>query len=128
MDTRKFEYLEAIRESIELGDYDELKDYVEDIRERVKNDTDFEEIFLEINSGKFQQVIPLIDDIIYKEMQAEFDAIDEDGDGVDTDYSEEDLKNFSFELEFGENGEEEEISFETFDDEGYFDKAEEDNY
>jgi hypothetical protein len=128
MDTRKFEYLEAIRESIELGDYEELKDYMEDIREKVKNDADFEEIFLEISSGKYQQVISIIDDLIYKEMQEEFQAIGEDDDNDEPDFSEEDLKNFSFELEFGEDQEEEEISFESFDEDGFYDKAEDDNY
>ena len=101
MDTRKFEYLETIRESIELGDYEELREYMADIRERVINDTDFEEIFMEINSGKYQDVIALIDDIIYKEMQEEFKAIEEDNDDEPV-YSDDDLDNFSVELDFDE--------------------------
>lgn len=118
MDTRKFEYLETIRETIEQGDYEELKDYITDIHEAVKNDPDFEEIFMEVNSGKYSEVVPLIDDIIYREMQAEFDELDDDDEP-----STPDLNEFSLEFDFDEDLKEE-ISFEPFDDEGYFEKSE----
>lgn len=78
MDTKKFEYLETIRETIETGDYEELDEYVEDIRERVKHDPDFKELFAEINSKKYGDVISLIDEFIYQDMQKEFgETIDE---------------------------------------------------
>jgi hypothetical protein len=124
MDTRKFEYLESIRETIEQGDYEELKDYFEDIRESVKNDPDFQEIFLEASSGKFKDIIPLIDDIIYREMQAEFDELEEEEeeDSVSPGVSE-----FSLEFDFDEDLKEE-ISFEPFDEDGYFEKTEDEGY
>ena len=73
MDTRKFEYLETIRETIETGDYDELEDYVEDIREQVKNDPEFQELFGEIKSKNYGDVISLIDEFIYQDIQSEAD-------------------------------------------------------
>jgi hypothetical protein len=126
MDTRKFECLETIRETIEQGDYEELQDYIADIRDSVKNDPDFEELFQEVNSGKYHDVISLIDDIIYKEMQTEFDEFDENG-GEDVNNSGSDLSEFSLEFDFDEELKEE-ISFEPFDDEGYLEKSDDDNF
>jgi hypothetical protein len=73
MDTRKFEYLETIRETIEMSDYDELDDYVEDIRDHVKNDPEFQELFGEIKSKHYGDVISLIDEFIYQDIQSEAD-------------------------------------------------------
>lgn len=73
MDTRKFEFLETIRETIEMGDYDELEDYVEDIREQVKSDPEFQELFGEIKSKNYGDVISLIDEFIYQDIQSEAD-------------------------------------------------------
>jgi hypothetical protein len=73
MDTRKFEYLETIRETIEMGDYDELDDYVEDIRDQVKGDPEFQELFGEIKSKNYGDVISLIDEFIYQDIQSEAD-------------------------------------------------------
>lgn len=73
MDTRKFEYLETIRETIEMGDYEELDDYVEDIRDQVKGDPEFQELFGEINSKNYGDVISLIDEFIYQDIQSEAD-------------------------------------------------------
>jgi hypothetical protein len=75
MDTRKFEYLETIRETIEMGDYDELDDYVEDIRDQVKGDPEFEELFGEIKSKNYGDVISLIDEFIYQDIQSEADIL-----------------------------------------------------
>ncbi len=73
MDTRKFEYLETIRETIEMADFDELDDYVEDIREQVKSDPEFQELFAEIKSKNYGDVISLIDEFIYQDIQSEAD-------------------------------------------------------
>jgi hypothetical protein len=73
MDTRKFEYLETIRETIEMADYEELDDYVEDIRDQVKGDPQFEELFGEIKSKNYGDVISLIDEFIYQDIQSESD-------------------------------------------------------
>jgi hypothetical protein len=73
MDTRKFEYLETIRETIEIGDYDELDDYVEDIRDQVKSDPEFQELFGEIKSKNYGDVLSLIDEFIYQDIQSEAD-------------------------------------------------------
>ena len=73
MDTRKFEYLETIRETIGIGDYDELDDYVEDIRDQVKDDPEFQELFGEIKSKNYGDVISLIDEFIYQDIQSEAD-------------------------------------------------------
>ena len=73
MDTRKFEYLETIRETIEMGDYEELDDYVEDIRDQVKGDPEFQELFGEIKSKNYGDVISLIDEFIYQDIQSEAD-------------------------------------------------------
>jgi hypothetical protein len=128
MNTRKFEYLETIRETIEQGDIEELKDYIDEIRERVKHDQDFEEIFLEINSGRYQDVIKLIDDIIYKEMQEDFDSFGGNGENEEDEIlTDSDLEKLSQDLDFDDDIKEE-ISFEPFDEEGYFDKTEDDNY
>jgi hypothetical protein len=72
MDTKKFEYLETIREAIEMGDYEELNEYVEDIRDRVKADPDFRELFEEIKSKKYHDAISLIDEFIYQDIETEF--------------------------------------------------------
>lgn len=74
MDTRKFEYLETIRDTIETGDYEELDDYVEDIREQVKNDPEFQELFGEIKSRNYGDAISLIDEFIYQDIQSEEDV------------------------------------------------------
>jgi hypothetical protein len=73
MDTRKFEYLETIRETIEMGDYEELDDYVEDIRDQVKSDPEFQELFGEIKSKHYGDVISLIEEFIYQDIQSEAD-------------------------------------------------------
>jgi hypothetical protein len=73
MDTRKFEYLETIRETIEIGDYEELDDLVEDIRDQVKGDPEFDELFGEITSKNYGDVISLIDEFIYQDIQSESD-------------------------------------------------------
>jgi hypothetical protein len=73
MDTRKFEYLETIRETIEMGDYEELDDFVEDIREQVKSDPEFQELFGEIKSKNYGDVISLIDEFIFQDIQSEAD-------------------------------------------------------
>lgn len=123
MDTRKFEYLETIREAIEQGDYEEVNDYVTDIRDAVKDDPDFQDLFVEVSSGKYQEVMSLIDDIIYKEMQAEFDLLDEEDEDEPKPGS--DVSEYSLDFDFDEAGKEE-ISFEPFDDESYAGKQEED--
>jgi len=124
MDTKKFEYLETMRETIEQGDFEELHDYVADIRESVKDDTDFQDLFQEVNSGKYKEVVTLIDDIIYKEMQAEFDQIEAEDDEPKPGS---DVSEFSLDFDFDEEVKEE-ITFEPFDDEGYAEKQEEDTF
>jgi hypothetical protein len=115
MDTRKFEYLETIRETIEMGDYDELDDYVEDIRDQVKSDPEFQEIFGEIKSRNYGDVISLIDEFIYQDIQSEADEF----------FNEEALLRLGSEdpgTDFTlkpEEGVSEEISFEEFQDEDY---------
>ncbi len=115
MDTRKFEYLETIRETIEMGDYDELDDYVEDIRDQVKSDPEFLELFGEIKSRHYGDVISLIDEFIYQDIQAEAQDF----------LSEEALQTMSridSNLEMGFiQGQElpEEITFEEFNDEAF---------
>ena len=114
MDTRKFEYLENIREIIETGDYEELDDYIEDIHDQVKNDPEFQELFAEIKSKNYGDVISLIDEFIYQDIQSEADDfLNEDSlmklGGIDP------------ELTFNPDGEviPEEITFEEFNDEDY---------
>lgn len=115
MDTRKFEYLETIRETIEMGDYDELDDYVEDIRDQVKSDPEFQELFGEIKSRHYGDVISLIDEFIYQDIQAEAQDF----------LSEEALQTMSridsnLEMGFIQGSElPEEITFEEFNDEAF---------
>jgi hypothetical protein len=73
MDTRKFEYLETIRETIEIGDYEELDEFVEDIRDQVKGDPEFQELFGEIKSKNYGDVLSLIDEFIYQDIQSKAD-------------------------------------------------------
>jgi hypothetical protein len=119
MDTRKFEYLETIRETIEMGDYDELDDYVEDIREQVKSDPEFQELFAEIKSKNYGDVISLIDEFIYQDIQSEADEfLNED--------SLQKLSSIDSGLDFGLMTEEpipEEITFEEFNDESFSSEA-----
>jgi hypothetical protein len=115
MDTRKFEYLETIRETIEMGDYDELDDYVEDIRDQVKTDPEFQELFAEIKSRNYGDVISLIDEFIYQDIQSEADEF----------LNEDALQKLSSQdpgLDFllkTEDGVPEEISFEEFKEDDY---------
>jgi hypothetical protein len=115
MDTRKFEYLETIRETIEMGDYEELDDYVEDIRDQVKGDPEFQELFWEIKSKRYGDVISLIDEFIYQNIRAEADQIlnNEVFQAGDLNTSKT-LKNSDSEKETPE-----EISFEEFDENKY---------
>lgn len=115
MDTRKFEYLETIRETIEMGDYEELDDYVEDIREQVKSDPEFIELFGEIKSKNYGDVISLIDEFIYQDIQSEADRF----------LSEEELSRLGT-IDAGmdtimkiDGSEQEEITFEEFIDDDY---------
>ena len=115
MDTRKFEYLETIRETIEMGDYDELDDYVEDIRDQVKGDPEFEELFGEIKSKNYGDVISLIDEFIYQDIQSE-------ADNFLNDEALKKLGGIDPGLDFNPDGEEaipEEITFEEFIDDDY---------
>jgi len=115
MDTRKFEYLETIRETIEIGDYEELDDFVEDIRDQVKGDPEFQELFGEIKSKNYGDVISLIDEFIYQDIRSEGDE-----------YLNEDalqkLGNVDEGLDFllkSENKIPDEISFEEFQEDDY---------
>jgi len=115
MDTRKFEYLETIRETIEIGDYEELDDYVEDIRDQVKGDPAFQELFGEIKSRRYGDVISLIDEFIYQDIQSEADIFfnDESLEALGNVGKGQDLKiNPKEEIH-------EEITFEEFDDNDY---------
>jgi hypothetical protein len=115
MDPRKFEYLETIRETIEMGDYDELDDYVEDIRDQVKGDPEFQELFGEIKSKNYGDVISLIDEFIYQDIQSEADEY----------LNEEALEKLGsldpgFDLNLtADDAIPEEITFEEFDDDDY---------
>ncbi|NTV83538.1 MAG: hypothetical protein HGA23_04465 [Bacteroidales bacterium] len=115
MDTKKFEYLETIRETIEMGDYDELDDYVEDIKDHVKNDPEFQELFGEIKSKNYGDVISLIDEFIYQDIQS-------DADKFLNDETLEKLGSLESGLNISLIDEEalpEEITFEEFNDENY---------
>ena len=115
MDTKKFEYLETIRETIEMGDYDELDEYVEDIRDRVKADPDFKELFEEIQRKKYGDVISLIDEFIYQDLQREAGELNE------TEFLHH-YNGFDLEAEPALNGEleiPEDISFEEFHEEDF---------
>ena len=115
MDTRKFEFMETIRETIELGDFEELDDYVEDIREQVKTDPEFQELFGEIKSKNYGDVLSLIDEFIYQDIQSEADQF----------LNEEALQKLSSldsGLDLALTAEEplsEDITFEEFDDESF---------
>ena len=117
MDTRKFEYLETIREAIEMGDYEELEEYVEDIRDQVKADPDFSELFVEIKSRNYTDAISLIDEFIYQDIESEF------GNSIDENTIEH-INGTAVEMKKGivmEKEEElpEDISFEEFNDEDF---------
>jgi hypothetical protein len=115
MDTRKFEYLETIRETIEMGDYDELDDFVEDIRDQVKSDPEFQELFGEIKSKNYGDVISLIDEFIFQDIQSEADVFLNE-DALDK------LSNQDSGFDFLLKTEDEipgEISFEEFKDDDY---------
>lgn len=115
MDTRKFEFMETIRETIELGDYEELDDYVEDIRDQVKTDPEFQELFGEIKSKNYGDVISLIDEFIYQNIQSEADQFLNE-------VALQKLNGIDSVLDLTLNAEEplpEEITFEEFDDEGF---------
>jgi hypothetical protein len=115
MDTRKFEYLETIRETIEIGDYEELDDFVEDIRDHVKGDPEFQELFGEIKSKNYGDVISLIDEFIYQDIQSE-------GDEYLNDEALQKLGSTDEGLDFllkSENKFPDEISFEEFQEEDY---------
>jgi hypothetical protein len=125
MDTRKFEYLETIRETIEIGDYEELDEFVEDIRDQVKGDPEFQELFAEIKSKNYGDVISLIDEFIYQDIQSEGnDFLSEEA--LHRINSQESALDFLLRTEGEIPGE---ISFEEFKDEDYASSAnlEEDN-
>jgi hypothetical protein len=114
-----------MRETIVHGDYEELKDYVDMIRSRVKHDPDFEGIFSEVLKGKYKDVVTLIDDVIYKDMQNEMDAFadDEDEDGEEI-FPDEELEKLAKKLDLDEDLEEE-TSFESFEEDSFPDISEE---
>ena len=117
METKKFEYLETIREAIEMGDYDELDEYVEDIRDRVKADPDFAELFSEIKSRKYHDAISLIDEFIYADIESEFgSSIDESNFGHINGKTIHERKGLMIEMQ---EDMPDEISFEEFNDEDY---------
>lgn len=115
MDTKKFEYLETIRETIEMGDFEELDDYVDDIRDHVRGDQQFQELFSEIKSKNYGDVVSLIDEFIYQDIRSEADNF----------LNEEALQKMS-ELDSGletvyktETEIPEEITFEEYNDDSY---------
>jgi len=119
MDTRKFEYLEIIRETIEIGDYEELDEFVEDIRDQVKGDPEFQELFAEIKSKNYGDVISLIDEFIYQDIQSEGnDFLSEEA--LHRINSQESALDFLLRTEGEIPGE---ISFEEFKDEDYASSA-----
>lgn len=124
MEPRKFEYLETIREKIELQDFDELDEFMEDIKDEVKGDPDFKEVFEELKNRKYGDVTSLIDEIMFKDMQAEFEEFYQDGE-----IDQPTVKDDSFDLEMGfDERDKEDITFESFDEENYFEKNPEDDY
>jgi hypothetical protein len=116
METKKFEYLETIREAVESADYEELDEYVEDIRERVKHDPDFAEIFAEIKSRHYGDVISLIDEFIYQDMRKDFEDVGGEEDLFDkvTGFGMGEIKGMEFGPEIPD-----EISFEEFHEEEF---------
>jgi hypothetical protein len=79
MDPRKFEYLETLREKLEDRDYEDLQEYMDSIREQVKADPHFMEVFEEINSRKYGDALSLIDEVIFEDMQSEFEEFYQEG-------------------------------------------------
>ena len=126
MDTRKFEYLETMRDTILQGNYEGLKEYVDHIRSRVNHDPDFEDIFLEVGREKYQLVISLIEEMIYKDMQNDINSFeDSDDEEMEDGFSEDDIEKLGKVLDLDDDMEEE-ISFESFDDEEFADRSDED--
>ena len=121
MDTRKFEYLETMRDTIVEGAYEALLDYVRHIQPRVKHDPDFEDIFIEVNRGRYSEVLSLIDDMIYRDMQNEMAAIQEEEEDAMDSYPEDDVEKLGKILDLDEDIEEE-ISMEPFDEDSFLDK------
>ena len=117
METKKFEYLETIREAIEMGDYEELDEYVEDIHDRVKADPDFIELFSEIKSRKYHDAISLIDEFIYADIESEFgSSFDESNFGHINGKTIHERKGLMIEMQ---EDMPDEISFEEFNDEDF---------
>lgn len=117
MDTKKFEYLETIREAIEIGDYEELDEFVEDIRERVKTDPDFAELFSEIKSRNYHDAISLIDEFIYADIETELgSSVDDSAIGHINAKTVQNRQGLIMEMQ---EDMPDEISFEEFNDEDY---------
>ena len=116
MDPRKFDYLESIREKIESGDLIELDEYIQDIKVRVQNDPHFNELFEEIQSNKMDDALSLIDEIIFEDMQSEFEEFYKgNGEEIPQSFGEDE------DLGFGlDDDEQEQITFEPFDEENYY--------
>ena len=123
MEPRKFDYLETIREKIELQDFEELDEFIEDIKEDVKGDPDFKELLEELKSKRYDDVTSLIDEIMFKDMQAEFEEFYKDGEFDQPNGKDEDL---DLEMGFDER-DSENITFESFDEENYYNKDSDDD-
>jgi len=117
MDPRKFDYLETIREKIEAGDYEDLQEYIDTIHDHVKNDPHFTEILEEISSKKFDDALSLIDEVIFEDLQAEFEEFYQEGElAVPRGHGEDDP---DYDQGLGEEASEG-IIFEEFNEENYY--------
>ncbi len=126
METRKFEYLESIRETIEHGEYDDLNDYVEDIREEIVNDPEFTELLKEVRSKNYKDVMDRIDEIMYKDLQVEVNELFENAEIEDLEAGENYILDLDIEDAPPEGIIPEDDSYEQFNDEEFLDSLEND--
>ena len=119
METRKFEYLESIRDTIEHGEYEDLDDYLDCIVEEVRNDPDFAELLQEVRSKHYHDVVDLIDEIMFKDMQSEFQDLFENIDTSDLTAGENYELDMDIEDILPEGSQPEDVTFEPFNEEEF---------
>lgn len=80
MDQNKLEKLEKIKNYLENEDVAGLSKYVERIGPGVKNDEDFQDIFVELNGKNYDQALFITEDIILSiddhDLEDDYDKMD----------------------------------------------------
>ena len=121
MDTKKLEKLENIRNFLENDNISALLRYVDKIKQLVKKDEDFSDIFEELQNKNYDQALLVTEDIIY-DMKGHSKDDDDEYDNIEDLEGDDDFIYDGSDDDFGDAG------MDSFDGESFYDDNDDDYF